>query len=672
LDVNDLDALTITTIRTLAMDAVQKANSGHPGAPMGLAPAAYVLWGRIMRYDPSAPEWPDRDRFVLSAGHASMLLYAALHLFGFGIGLDDIKSFRQWASHTPGHPEFADTPGVDTTTGPLGQGFGNSVGLAVAERMLAARYNRSGHDVVDHRTWVVCSDGDMMEGISHEAGSLAGFLRLGRLNVVYDDNRVSLSGPTSMTFSEDVTARFSAYGWHTVTVEDGNDIAALEAAMRGAIDDERPSLIRVRTHIAFGSPHKQDTFQAHGSPLGEDEIKATKQGYGWPEDAHFLVPDEVYQHCHGLTERGRSARRDWEETLAKWRDAEPDLAAQWERVLARRLPEGWDDVVPEFPADDKGDATRASAGKALNALSGVLPELVGGSADLDPSTNTHLGDAGVGDVVAGDYSGRNIQFGVREHLMGALANGLSLHGGLRPFVATFFMFYDYMKNPVRLAALMGQPVVFVYTHDSVGLGEDGPTHQPVENLAALRAVPFLYLYRPADANEAAEAWKAAVARTDAPSALVLTRQKVPVLDRSRLAPADGLHRGGYVLKDTPSTPDVILIATGSEVHLALEATERLEGEGIAARVVSMPCFRLFDEQVAEYRDSVLPAQVTARVSVEAASPFGWDRYIGPHGVAVALDRFGASAPGDVVMEKLGFTVANVVDAARRAMGKDPR
>jgi transketolase len=651
-DTADLDRLTITTIRTLSIDGVQKANSGHPGAPMGLAPVAYALYGRVMRHDPSEPEWMDRDRFVLSAGHASMLLYSTLHVFGYGVSIDDLKSFRQWGSHTPGHPEYSDTPGIDTTTGPLGQGMGNGVGFALAERMLNARYG----DVIDHRTWVIASDGDMMEGISHEAGSVAGDLRLGRLNVIYDDNHISLSGPTSMTFSEDVPTRFTSYGWHTAVVDDGNDIEEIEAALRAAAEEtERPSLIAVRTHIGFGSPHLQDTFKAHGEPLGEDEVRATKEAYGWDPDAHFLVPDEVYAHTKQLTERGRTARSEWDERMQKWRSADPEAATEWDRVMARRLPDGWEDAVPVFDPDPKGQATRASGGDVLNALAGVMPEIVGGSADLDPSTKTHLGKDG--NIAAGSYAGRNIQFGVREHVMGAMTNGIALHGGFRPFCATFFMFYDYMKNPVRLAALMRQPAVFVYTHDSIGLGEDGPTHQPIENLAALRAVPGLYPFRPGDANETAEAWKAAISRTDGPSVLVLSRQNLPVVDREKYGKADGVRRGGYVLKDGT---DAIIIATGSEVGLALEAAERLDADGISTRVVSMPCPRLFDEQGRGYFEEVLPPSITRRVSVEAASTWGWDRYVGLAGATIGLERFGASAPGPEVMKQLGFSVDNVV------------
>jgi len=651
--------LSITTVRTLAMDAVEKASSGHPGAPMGLAPVGWTLFTQHLRHSPADPSWPGRDRFVLSAGHASMLLYALLNLTGYDLPMAEIERFRQLGSETPGHPERGDTPGVEITTGPLGQGFANAVGFALAERMLAARFNRPGHEVIDHRTWFICSDGDLMEGISHEAGSLAGFLGLERLVGIYDDNHISLDGPTSLSFGEDVPARFGAYGWRVLRVEDGNDLEAIDAALTEAAEpDGRPTLIACRTHIGYGAPNKQDTSSAHGSPLGDDEVAAAKRFYGWPEDARFLVPDEVAAWRDEMVGRGRELQARWLEVMDAYRQDHPAEAAELERVVAGRLPDGWQEALPVFEPGEK-IATRASAGKVMNALAPVVPELVQGAADLSSSTSTTLKDMGA--VARGDYAGRNVYYGVREHAMGAITNGLAAHGGLRPTSSTFFTFSDYMKNPIRLAALMRLPSIFVFTHDSVGLGEDGPTHQPIEHLAALRSIPELVTIRPADANEAAAAWRVALGRTDAPTALVLSRQGLPTLP----GPLP-VERGAYVLEDGD---DCILIGTGSEVQVALAAGERLAAEGVSARVVSMPSFELFRAQDPAYRDQVLPAGVHARVAVEAASPFGWAEWVGDRGAVVALDRFGASAPGDQALAALGITPEAVAGAARACMGR---
>ena len=646
--------LSITTVRTLAMDAVEKAKSGHPGAPMGLAPSGWILFTKHLRHDPSDPAWPDRDRFVLSAGHASMLLYALLYLTGYDLSMDEIKRFRQLGSETPGHPERGDTPGIEITTGPLGQGFANAVGFALAERMLAARFNRPDGEIVGHRTWFICSDGDLMEGISHEAASIAGFLGLEHLIGVYDDNHVSLDGPTSLSFGDDSPLRFEAYGWRVLHVADGNDLEAMEAAK----PDGRPTLIVTRTHIGYGSPNKQDTSKAHGSPLGAEEVAATKRVYGWPEDAQFLVPDEVAAWREEMTGRGRELSGAWRERFEAYAAAHPDEAAEYERVMAGVLPEGWESAIPEFP-EGESIATRASAGKVMNALARAVPELIQGAADLSTSTSTNLVDLGV--IERDDYSGRNIYYGVREHAMGAITNGLAAHGGWRPTSATFFTFSDYMKNPIRLAALMGLPSIFVFTHDSVGLGEDGPTHQPIEHLAALRAIPRLVTIRPADANEAAGAWRMALGRRDAPTALILSRQGL----RTLAGPLP-VERGAYVLEDGD---DCILMATGSEVHVALEARGLLNGEGISARVVSIPSFELFRGQERSYRDEVLPPELTARVAVEAASPFGWAEWVGIGGAVVGIDRFGASAPGAEALAALGITVSAVAEAAKRQVGR---
>jgi transketolase len=665
----ELDQQCINTIRTLAMDAVQQANSGHPGTPMALAPLAYVLYTRHLRHSPGRPDWPDRDRFVLSCGHASMLLYATLHLTGYGLSLDDLRRFRQWGSRTPGHPEHGHAPGVETTTGPLGQGFANGVGMAIAEAHLAARFNRPGHEIVSHRTYAFASDGDLMEGISHEAASLAGHLKLGKLIYCYDDNHITIEGRTDLAFSEDVAQRFAGYGWQVLRVADGNDLAALDAAFAAArAETARPSLVIVRTHIAWGSPHKQDTAEAHGAPLGAEEIALTKAAYGWPAEPPFLVPDAVKAEMGRCVERGAALEREWQGRLAAYRRAHPDLAAQLEAELAGELAAGWESALPAFTPADGAQATRQWASKVLNALAPVVPALVGGSADLAPSTNTLL--KGAGDLEAGGYGARNMHFGIREHGMGGILNGMALHGGLRPYGATFLVFSDYMRPAIRLAALMGLPVVYVFTHDSVGLGEDGPTHQPIEHLAALRAIPNLTVIRPADGPETAQAWRAALLRRDGPTALVLTRQKVPVIDRAKYGAADGLLQGAYVLAEAGGgSPRVVLLASGSEVGLCLAARDLLEAGGTPTRVVSAPSLEAFARQPQAYRDAVLPPAVRARVAVEAASPFGWHRWVGTDGEVLGIDRFGASAPFERIFQEFGFTAAHVAERARAVLAR---
>ncbi len=617
----ELDQLAVNTIRFLAVDAVQKANSGHPGMPMGAAPMAYVLWTRFLKHNPRNPDWPNRDRFILSAGHGSMLLYALLHLTGYDLPIEELKRFRQWGSKTPGHPEYRIAPGVETTTGPLGQGFGNGVGMAIAERHLAAHFNRPGYEIVDHYTYAIVSDGDLMEGISHEAASLAGHLGLGKLIYLYDDNDISIDGPTNLTFTEDVAMRFQAYGWHVLRVADGNDMEAIEQAIveaRQVLD--RPSLIIVRTHIGYGSPHKQDTAAAHGEPLGEEEVRLTKRNLGWPEDKTFYVPDEVYAHMRQAVERGAQWEQEWRDLFARYAEAYPELARQWDQFWSGELPEGWDAELPTFEAGTSV-ATRAASGKVLDAIAPRIPNLIGGSADLTPSNKTKF--EGATDFQRDHYSGRYIHFGVREHAMGTVLNGIAYHGGLVPYGGTFLIFSDYMRPPVRLAAMSHLHVIYVFTHDSVWLGEDGPTHQPVEQLANLRAIPNLVVIRPADANETVEAWRVALALKNRPVALALSRQGVPTLDRSRYAPAEGVRRGAYVLADSrPGTPDLILIATGSEVPLAAAAYEQLAAEGIAVRLVSMPSWELFAEQPRSYRETVLPPDVKARLAVEAGATLG--------------------------------------------------
>ncbi len=658
-----LDELCVNTIRTLSIDAVQKANSGHPGAPMGAALMTYVLWDRFLKHNPRNPAWPDRDRFVLSAGHASMLLYSLLHLTGYDLSLDDIKNFRQWMSPTPGHPERGLAPGVETTTGPLGQGFATAVGMAMAERFLAATFNRPGHSVVDHRTYVLASDGDLMEGISHEAASLAGHQRLGKLIVLYDDNLISLDGPTSMAFTDDTVRRFEAYGWHVQRI-DGMDASAVDAAIGAAQADDRPSLIAARTHIGYGSPNKQDSAKAHGSPLGEEEVRLTKRNYGWPEDAQFLVPDEALAHMRKAVERGAATQAEWERRMGAFAGAHADTAAQLRTALEGRLPDGWDRSLPSYTPEDKPLATRVASGKAINALAATIPWLVGGSADLMESNNTTMEDKGT--AQPDTPGGRNVWFGVREHAMGAALNGMCAHGGVIPFAGTFLVFSDYMRPALRIAALSEFRPIYVYTHDSVGLGEDGPTHQPIEHLMALRAMPRLRVIRPADANETSYAWRAAITNGHGPTALALSRQALPVLPQTANGGAAGLLRGAYVLSDAPGgRPDAILIATGSEVSLALQAQEVLASQGVAVRVVSMPCWELFEQQDASYRDEVLPPAVRACVSIEAGVTLGWERWTGTDGECIGIDgRFGTSAPYQVIMREFGFTRENVAARTR--------
>jgi transketolase len=662
---DDLDRLCVTTLRVLAADEVEKAKSGHPGLPMGAADMAYVLWTGFLRHNPANPRWPDRDRFVLSAGHGCMLLYALLHLSGYDLSLDEITRFRQWGSKTPGHPEFGLTPGVETTTGPLGQGFANGVGMAIAEAHLAARFNRPGHTVVDHFTYAIVSDGDLMEGISHEAASLAGHLGLGKLISLYDSNGISIDGPTSLAFTEDVATRFEGYGWH-VQRTDGHDMGAVEAALRAAqAEASRPSLIVARTHIGYGSPNRQDTAKAHGEPLGEEEVRLTKERLGWPPELKFHLPDEVLTRFREALARGKAWEADWKTRMAAYERAHPELAAELQRALAGELPEGWDRDLPAFGTASPL-ATRAASGKVLETLVPRIGSLIGGSADLTGSNNTLAKGQGI--LEPGRYAGRYIHFGVREHAMGAVLNGLALHGGLRPYGGTFLVFSDYMRPAIRLAALMHQPVVFVFTHDSIGLGEDGPTHQPIEHLWSLRAMPNLVVIRPADANEVTAAWRVALARTSGPTALILTRQALPVLDRARLGPAEGLAHGGYVLAETPTESlDAILIATGSEVHLALDAQRVLAEQGVGARVVSLPSTELFEMQPEAYRASVLPGGVAARVAVEAGATVGWDRYVGARGAVLGLDRFGASAPSPTVYQKLGLTPEALVNTVLQVL-----
>jgi transketolase len=685
LDPAQLDNVCINTIRFLSVDAVEKADSGHPGLPMGAAPMAYVLWTRFLRHNPARPDWFDRDRFVLSAGHGSALLYSLLHLTGYDLPLEQLKQFRQWGSQCPGHPERGLTAGVETTTGPLGQGFGNAVGIAIAQDYLAARYNRPGHQIVDHYTYVLVGDGDLMEGVSSEAASLAGHLKLGKLICLYDDNHITLSASTHITFTEDRARRFEAYGWHTQTVENGNDLEAIEGALRAAqTERERPSLILVRTHIGYGSPHKQDTFEAHGSPLGTSEVKLTKQALGWPLDPPFLIPEKALAHFRLALESGKKAEAEWDVRFSDYSKAFPDLAGEFKQGMAGQLPKGWDADIPNFPADAKGMATRAASGKVMNAICQKLPSLIGGSADLDPSTKTELKGMGdferprdeVGNLQGSagggwSYAGRNLHFGVREHAMGSIANGLAVHGGIIPFTATFFTFSDYMRPPIRLAALMELGVILVFTHDSIALGEDGSTHQPIEQLASLRAMPNLLVIRPCDANETAVAWRVAIETRDRPVALVLTRQDVPTLDRAQFAAADGLRRGAYVLADAPTgKPDIVLIATGSEVGLIVAARQKLTEKKINVRIVSMPSWELFETQSKEYRDSVLPPPVHARLAVEAGATQGWHRYVGDQGDVIGVDRFGASAPGPIIMREYGFSVENVCKRASALLERE--
>ena len=659
--------IAINAVRALAMDAVERAQSGHPGTPMALAPTAFALWTGFLRHNPKDPAWPDRDRFVLSCGHASMLQYALLHLSGYDLPLDQLRDFRQWGSRTPGHPERGHTAGVETTTGPLGQGVGNAVGMAIAERILASQFNQPGLDVVDHRVWALVSDGDLMEGVGSEAVSLAGHLRLGKLTLIYDDNHITIDGKTSLAFSEDVGRRFEAYGWQVLHVGDGNDLDAITAALEAArAEPARPSLVIVRTHIADPAPTKRDTPEAHGAPLGAEEVRRTKEVMGWPTEPPFYVPDEAYEPWRPAAEAGGRAQADWNERVARYEEAHPALAAELRRRIAGDLPSGWEQALPVITPDKGQLATRQASAQALAALIDALPELAGGSADLAGSTGTAFKQGG---TLGPASTGRQIHWGVREHAMAAALNGIAAHGGIRPFGSTFLVFTDYMKPAIRLAAIMRLPVIYVGTHDSIGVGEDGPTHQPIEQLAMLRAIPGMLVLRPADATETVEAWRVAISHRMGPVALVLTRQKLPVLDRASLAPAAGVGRGGYVLWDPPGGPQAILIATGSEVHVALEAAKQLGEEGVRARVVSLPSWELFEAQPRAYRESVLPPHIRARVGIEAASPFGWLRYITDDGEMLALDHFGASAPAERLFAEFHFTPKHAAAAVHRVLGR---
>src|SRR6202165_71826 len=674
----DLDQLCINTIRTLSLDAVQKAESGHPGLPLGAPPMAYVLWTPSMRYNPKNPKWENRDRFLLSAGHGCMLLYSLLFLTGFDLSLDEIKHFRQWGSKTPGHPEYGLTPGVEITTGPLGQGFANGVGMAMGAAHLAAKFNQQDFPLIDHYVYAIVSDGDLMEGVASEAASLAGHLRLGKLIYLYDDNHVTIEGFTDLAFTESVAKRFEAYGWHTATVEDGNDLDAIEAAIRDAQSvADRPSLISVKTTIGYGMP-TAGTRKAHSDAPGEEAVKETKRHLGWPEDKQFYVPDEALAHFREAVERGAQQEREWKELVKQYQEQHAELGELWQQTMSGELPSDWETHLPDF-ADAKPVATRVASGQVINALAPHMPMLIGASADLGVSNNTDIKDSG--DFEAGSYDGRILHFGVREHAMGATLTGMSLNGGLIPFGGTFMTFSDYMRPAIRLAALSGVQVIYVFTHDSIGLGEDGPTHQPIEHLAALRAIPHLFVIRPADVHEVREAWRLAILRRHAPTALALTRQKVPLIDRQVLASAEGLRRGGYVLAEADgvrsptvregnledNASNLILIPPGSEVSLALEAREQLQKDGIPTRVVSMPCVELFEEQKQDYRDEVLPPSITARLAIEAGVRQGWDRYVGAKGDVICLNRFGASAPGDVALKNLGFNVENVLSNARKLL-----
>jgi transketolase len=675
----NIEKLSINTIRTLSMDAVQAANSGHPGTPMALAPVAYLLFNEELRYAPAQPAWPNRDRFVLSCGHASMLLYSVLHLAAvkqldsngkpleeLAVSIEAIKQFRQLHSRCPGHPEYGHTSGVETTTGPLGQGVGNSVGMAIASQWLGARFNKPGFELFNYNVYALCSDGDLMEGVGSEVASLAGHLKLSNLCWIYDDNSITIEGHTSLAFSEDVAQRFGAYGWNVIKVEDVNDLESLRRALKVFRETgDRPTLIIVRSVIAYGSPHKANTHGAHGAPLGEEEVRLTKKVYGWPEDEHFYVPQEVREHFQaGICARSEKMHRQWSALLAEYGRKYPEPAAELDLIVRGELPKDWDAEIATFPADAKGMASRVSSGKALNQIAKRVPWLLGGSADLAPSNNTLLSFEGAGEFSANNYAGRNFHFGIREHGMGAICNGMALCG-LRAYGATFFVFADYMRPPIRLAALMGLPVFYVFTHDSIGVGEDGPTHQPIEQLASLRAIPNLLVIRPGDANEVAEAYKVVMQQKNRPAALVLTRQNLPTLDRTKYAAASGLQQGGYVLADAPSgKPEVILIGTGSEVSLCVGAYEKLVAEGVQARVVSLPCWELFDEQPAEYRNSVLPPGVTRRVAVELGVKQGWEKYIGQNGKFIGLCGFGASAPAGVLLKHFGITVENILAAAK--------
>lgn len=664
---NNIDTLCINTIRTLSIDAVQKANSGHPGMPMGAAPMAHVLWSGIMHYNPNDTQWLNRDRFILSAGHGCMLQYSILHLTGYKISIDDLKNFRQLHSITPGHPEHGLTPGIETTTGPLGQGFVTGVGMAVGQKFLAARYNKPGYDIFNYRIFGICSDGDLMEGITAESASFAGHLKLGNIIYFYDDNHISIEGETEITFTDDTTKRFESYGWHVQTVEDGNDVDALRKALENAVNEtEKPSLIKVRTHIGYGSPNKHDSPGVHGSPLGEDEIKLTKENLGFDPAKSFYVPEGVYAYYKKAVEKNVELNNEWNKKYSEYKTKFPELAAEFESAKNNKLNLNWEKILPKFDADEKGVETRKASGKVINALAPYIPLLIGGSADLAPSTDTWIKDSEA--FTADNYSGRNFHFGVREHSMGAQLNGMNLTPGIIAYGATFLIFSDYMKPAVRLAAIMKLRTIFVYTHDSIGLGEDGTTHQPIEQLIGLRSIPGMTVIRPADANETAYAWQSAI-ENDGPTALALTRQKVPVFDRSKLASAEGALKGAYVLADTEGRADVILIATGSEVQLAVKAAELLAKENVKGRVVSMPSLEIFEKQSAEYKQSVLPKDIKKRVVIEAASSMGWCKYAGDEGVIIGIDRFGESAPAEQIFKEFGFTVENVVSKAKKILGK---
>jgi transketolase len=663
----ELDNLSINTIRFLAVDAVQKANSGHPGMPMGCAPIAYSLYSKIMKHNPANPLWLNRDRFILSAGHGSMLLYASLHLCGYKVSMDDLKNFRQWGSITPGHPEYHITPGVETTTGPLGQGFANAVGMAIANAYLSSLFNKDDLKILDHYIFGICSDGDLMEGISHEAASLAGHLKLNRLIFFYDDNKITIDGSTDLAFSEDVQKRFEAYGWNTLRIGNGNNVDDILSSVEKAKQSDKPTLILTRTIIGFGSPNKSGSEESHGSPLGKDEVTLTKQNLDWKEDAEFYIPAEVKDLFNEVKLNGEKYETEWNELFEKYENKFPDDAKLFKNVMSRNFGELWKKKLPVFAVEPKGIATRAASGKILNAIADVLPTLIGGSADLSPSNNTFLKNFDI--FSAGNNKGRNLHFGVREHAMAGALNGMAIYGGVIPYAGTFLIFSDYMKPSIRLAALSRIKPIFIFSHDSVGLGEDGPTHQPVEQIAALRAIPGVTVIRPADANETIYAWQAALEHKDGPAAILLTRQNVPVLDQSKFPSAEGLLKGAYILKDSEVMPDVILMATGSEVHPALEAAEKLELEGINARVVSFPSWELFEKQPEEYKEEILPSNVKARLSIEAGVKLGWERYTGEIGDGVSIEMFGHSAPGNIVLEKYGFTGDNIYNSAKRVLGK---
>jgi transketolase len=667
---SELDNLCINTIRMLSADAVEKANSGHPGLPMGAAAFSYALWMHTLKFNPSNPNWINRDRFVLSAGHGSMLLYSLLHLTGYDLSLDELKNFRQWGSKTPGHPEFGHTPGVETTTGPLGQGFANAVGMALAEKIYADHYNRPNYEIIDYHTYVLASDGDLMEGISAEAASYAGSLKLGKLICLYDSNQISIEGSTSLTFNDDTILRFKSYGWHTITLSDGNDLDAVDAALSEAKNDDRPTFILLKTHIGFGSPNKQDKASAHGSALGAEEIKLTKKALGWPLEPIFFVPDDVNKYMHTCVQKGSDQEEIWRRDLVSYKKDFPELAKELENDGKNLLAFGWEEALPKFTKDSPAMATREASGVVMNSIASKFSFFLGGSGDLAPSNNTHLKE--YSDIEPGPWQpgSRNIHFGIREHAMGGILNGLAVSKQIIPYGATFLCFSDYMRASIRLASIMKLGVIYVFTHDSIAQGEDGTTHQPIEHLASLRAMPGITVFRPADATETVVAWKCAIEKRDGPSALILTRQKLPVLDREILASAENLQYGAYILKDTIETPDILLIATGSEISIALEASEQLTKDGVNNRVISMPSTEVFDQQSEEYKSKILPKSTQNRLVIEAASSYGWEKYIGDHGDTITIDEFGSSAPGPIIMERYGFTAANIVDRAKSLIKKN--